>query len=76
MKQKSIQLPKHEKSGFPKHGKSMGKHKHFKFMGSLNISGEGEILTIPKILEKQIFVVREKYGKTQRFPIVFATSQI
>ena len=30
----------------------MGKHKYFKFMGFLNISGEVEIHTILKIWEK------------------------
>ena len=30
----------------------MGKQKRFKFMGFLNISGEAEIHTIPKIWEK------------------------
>ena len=39
VKQKSIPLPKRGKSGFPQYGKSMGKHKHFKFMGFLNILG-------------------------------------
>ena len=32
--------------------KSMGKHKHFKFMGLLNILDEAEIHTIPKTWEK------------------------
>ena len=67
LKQKSMQFPKHGKTGFPLYGKSMGKHKHFKFMGFLNISGEAEIHTIPKIWEKWIPIVREKYGKTQTF---------
>ena len=43
----------------------MGKYKHLKFMGFLNISGEAEIHKIPKIWEKLIYLVREKYGKTQ-----------
>ena len=30
----------------------MGKHKHLKFMGFLNVSGEAEIHKIPKIWEK------------------------
>ena len=30
----------------------MGKHKHFKFMGFLNILGEAEVHAIPKIWEK------------------------
>ena len=46
--QKSMQFPKHGKSGFPLYGKSMEKHKHFKFMGFLNISDEAEIHAIPK----------------------------
>ena len=70
-----MQFPKHGKSGFQLYGKSMEKHKHFKFMGFLNISGEAEVHTIAKIWEKLIYIVQEKYGKTQRFPIVFATSQ-
>ena len=45
----------------------MGKHKHFKFMGFLNISGEAEIHTIPKTWEKWIPIVQEKHGKTQTF---------
>ena len=43
----------------------MGKHKHFKFMGFLNISSEVEIHKIPKIWERCIYLVREKYGKTE-----------
>ena len=34
-------------------------------MDFLNISGEAEIHTIPKIREKWIPIVRRKYGKTQ-----------
>ena len=45
-------------------------------MDFLNISSEVEIHKIPKIWEKLIYLVREKYGKTQRFPIFFATSHI
>ena len=45
----------------------MAKHKHFKSMGFLNISGEAEIHTIPKTWEEWISVVREKHGKTQTF---------
>ena len=52
MKQKSIWFPKHGKSRFPWYEKSMGKHKHFKFMGFLNISGVAKIHTIPKIWVK------------------------
>ena len=42
----------------------MGKHKHLKFMGFLNISCEAEFHTIPKTWEKWIFIVREKGGKS------------
>ena len=44
-KQKSInsQNSKHGKSGFPYYGKTMEKHKHFKFMDFLNILGSAEI---------------------------------
>ena len=52
LKQKSMQFPKYGKSGLPLYGKSMGKHKHFKFMGFLNISYEAEIHTIPRTWEK------------------------
>ena len=45
----------------------MGKNKHFKLMDFLNILGEAEIHTIPKIWEKQIYIVRKKYGKIQTF---------
>ena len=34
-------------------------------MGSLNISGKTEMHTIPKIWKKWIYIVREKYGKTE-----------
>ena len=37
--QKSMQFPKHGKSGFPLYGKSMEKHKHFKFMGFFKYFG-------------------------------------
>ena len=40
LKQKSMQFPKHGNSGLPLYGKSMGKQKHFKFMGFLNIWDE------------------------------------
>ena len=43
----------------------MGKHKHSKVMGFSNILDEAEIHTIPKIWEKRIPIVREKYGKRQ-----------
>ena len=52
LKQKSMEFPKLGKSGLPLYGKSMGKHKHFKFMGFLNISYEAEIHTIPRTREK------------------------
>ena len=67
LKQKSMQFPKYRKSGLPLYGKSMGKHKHFKFMVLLNISDEAEIHTIPKTWEKWIPIIREKYGKKQTF---------
>ena len=76
VKQKSMQFQKHRKSGLPKYRKSMGKHKRFRFIGFLNILGEAEIHASPKIWEKWIYIVQEKYGKTQRFPIFFTTSQI
>ena len=68
LKQKSMQFPKHGKSGFPLYGKSMGKHKHFRFMGFLNFSDEAEIHTIPKTWEKWIPIIREKYGKKANIP--------
>ena len=40
-----------------------GKHKSFKSMGFLNISGEAEIHAIPKIWEKWIYLVPGKYAK-------------
>ena len=49
---KSMQFPKHGKSGFPLYGKSMEKHKHFKLMDFLNISDEAEIHTISRTWEK------------------------
>ena len=72
MKQKFVQFPtaKVDIHSTKKHGKT-----HFKFMGFLNVSGEAEIHKIPKKWEKLIYLVREKYGKTQRLPIFFATSQ-
>ena len=45
-------------------------------MGFLNIVGEAEIHMIPKTWEKWIYIVQEKYGKTQIFPIFFTTAQI
>ena len=38
----------------------MGKHKHYKFMGFLNISGEAEIHTILKIWQKWVPIIHEK----------------
>ena len=67
LKQKSMQFPKHGKKGFPLYGKSMEKHKHFKFMGFLNISDKAEIHTIPRTWEMWIPIIREKYGKKQTF---------
>ena len=52
LKQRSMQLTKYGKSGLPLYGKSMGKQKHFKFIGFLNISNEAEIHTIPRTWEK------------------------
>ena len=60
LKQKSMQFPKYRKSGLPLYGKSMGKHKHFKFMGFLNISYKAEIHAIPRTWEKWIPIIREK----------------
>ena len=48
----------------------MGKHKHFKFIGFLNISGEAKIHAIPKIWEKRIYIAQKSMGK-QRFPKFF-----
>ena len=67
-KQKSMRFPTHGKSGFPWYGKSMGKHKHFKFMGFLKILDETEIHTIHKTWEKWILIIREKYGKKKNIP--------
>ena len=36
---------------------SMGKHKHFKFMGFLNIPSEAEMHTVPKTWRKWISIV-------------------
>ena len=47
----------------------MGKDKYSKVMGFSNILGGTEFHTIPKIWEKLISIVREKYGKTQTFQI-------
>ena len=65
--QKSMQFAKHGKSGFPLCGKVMEKHKHFKFMGFLNISDEAEIHIIPKTWDAWILIIREKYVKKQTF---------
>ena len=46
----------------------MKKHKHFKFMGFLNILDEAEIYTIPRTWEKWISIIREKYGKKANIP--------
>ena len=48
-------------------GKVWEKSKHSKVLGFSNILGEAEIHTIPKIWEKWIPIVREKYGKAQTF---------
>ena len=42
----------------------MRKNNDSKVMCFSNILGEAEIHTIPKIWEKWISIVREKYGKT------------
>ena len=41
----------------------MGKHKHFKVKGFLNCWLVAEIHAVPKIREKWISMVWEKYGK-------------
>ena len=46
----------------------MGKRKHFKYIGFLNILGKAEIHTIPKT-GKSISIVGEKYDKRQTFRI-------
>ena len=69
MKQKSIQYQNMGKVDFHSTGKAWWKQKHFKFVGFLNISGEAEIHTIPKIWEKWVSIVREKNGKTQTFQV-------
>ena len=45
----------------------MGKHKHSKVIGFLDISCEVLIHTVPKIWEKRIPIVRKNYEKTQTF---------
>ena len=55
---------------------NMRNFSHLKVMGFSNILGEAEIDTTPKIWEKRIYIVQGKYGKTQRDPILFTTSQI
>ena len=57
MRQKSMQFPKYGKSRFLQYEKSMGKHRHFKFMGW----GEAKIQTIPKTWEEWILIIRERY---------------
>ena len=52
----------------------MGKYKHFKFMGFLNISGEAEIHTISKTWEKRIPIIREKYGKNKHSKVMGFTN--
>ena len=46
----------------------MRKHKHFKVKGFLNFWLEAEIHAVPKIWEKWIYVIQEKYGKHRDFP--------
>ena len=45
----------------------MGKQKHFKVKGFWNFLLEVEIYAVPKIWEKWITIMREKYGKTETF---------
>ena len=68
VKQRSMQWTKYGKSGLPLYGKTMGKQKHFKFIGFLNISNEAEIHTISRTWEKWIPIIREKYGKKTNIP--------
>ena len=44
-------------------------NKHFKVKDFWNFFLEAEIHAVPKIWEKWISIVREKYGKTQTFQI-------
>ena len=44
------------------------KKNYSKVIGFLKISGETEIYTIPKIWEKWIYLVWEKYGENRDFP--------
>ena len=77
-----MQFPKHGKSGFPLYGKSMEKHKHFKFMGFLNISDEAEIHTIPRTWEKWISIIQEKsmgknkHSKVMGFSTILSEAEI
>ena len=41
----------------------MGKHKHFKFMGFLNILGEAEVHAVPKIGKSKFTEYRKSMGK-------------
>ena len=65
-KQKSMQFPTHGKSAFAWYGKSIRKHKRFKFMGSLKILDEAEIHTFPETWETWIPIIREKYGEKNK----------
>ena len=47
----------------------MEKHKHFKVKGFWNFLLEAEIHAVPKIWEKWIAIIKEKYAKTQTFQI-------
>ena len=67
VEQKYIRFPKHRKSELHWYEKSMGKRKHSKIMGFLNISRRKEIHTISKTWEKWIPIVRKNYGKTKIF---------
>ena len=44
----------------------MGKHKHLKVKGFLNVLYEVEIHAVPITREKWISIVREKHGKTHK----------
>ena len=47
----------------------MGRHKHLKIKGFLNVLYGVEIHAVPITWEKWISIIREKHGKTQAFQI-------
>ena len=47
----------------------MGKHRHFKVKGLLYFLLKAETRVFHKTWKKRIFIVREKYEKTQTFQI-------